>query len=443
MNEQITMPLNAPTGGGNTRRYAWYGALFGLAFPIAAIGISLAANRLPLSLAAVLALHINQPLMWIIDTAPFFLAAFAALAGGRQDALEALNTRLQSQARDLSAARRLLEQRIAQGTDELEERDRQLRQAVQVTRRISRIRDTAELAQSAVKSIAEGYSDFVVDLYLIDERRAGLMQTASSEDTAPEIMAARTVKVGDASLIGQVAGSGEVGRSISGKRGPELALPLLSRGLPVGVLHVQPAHEGVSLPSNTELLQLMADQLASAIETARSFRESSLALEQLQAFSGQSTQAAWRQGLPGETLAYEYTPVGTRPAGAAPMEFDPTDLRIPLELRGQRIGTIAIRRKSSEAWTEVDRDLADKTAAQVALALENVRLLDETRERAQTERRLSEFSARLNQSVNLDTLLQTAVRELAALPEVAGASIYLRPETTPGEQAAAQNRTGE
>jgi GAF domain-containing protein len=314
---------------------------------------------------------------------------------------------------------------------------------VQVTRRISRIRDTAQLAQSAVQSIAESYSDFVVDLYLIDERRAELVQTASSAGIAPEDLARRAINVGDASLIGQVGSSGEVGRSLTGQLGPELALPLLSRGLPVGVLHVHPEHEGVTLPADTEVLQLMADQLASAIETARSFREAGQALEQLRSLSGEAVQTAWRQGLPGETLVYEYTPSGTRAARAGSLVADPSGLRIPLELRGQRIGTIAITRRSTDAWTDDDRDLAGKTAAQVALALENVRLLEETRERAQTEQRLSEFSARLNQSVNLDTLLQTAVRELAGLPEVAGASIFLRPETMPGEQVAAQHGTGE
>ncbi|HET6789383.1 MAG TPA: hypothetical protein VFH49_15570, partial [Aquabacterium sp.] len=95
-----------------------------------AIGIALAVNRLPLTFGAVLALHINQPLLWIIDTAPFFLGAVASLAGARQDAVEGLNSRLQDQARDLAAAQRTLEQRIERRTEDLEQRNRQLRQTV-------------------------------------------------------------------------------------------------------------------------------------------------------------------------------------------------------------------------------------------------------------------------------------------------------------------------
>jgi GAF domain-containing protein len=193
----------------------------------------------------------------------------------------------------------------------------------------------------------------------------------------------------------------------------------------------------VALPADTDLLQLITDQLASAIETARSFRDASEAVDQLRSVSEKAVQDAWRKALPDQTAIYEYTPAGTRLARGTTASLDQTSLRVPLELRGQRIGTIALKRKGTRMWTDGDRDLAGKTATQVALALENVRLLEETRERAQTEQLLSEFSARLNQSVNLDTLLQIAVRELAALPEVAGASIYLKPDSGPDEQSAA------
>jgi hypothetical protein len=55
-------------------------------------------------------------------------------------------------------------------------------------------------------------------------------------------------------------------------------------------------------------------------------------------------------------------------------------------------------------------------------------LLEDTRQRALHEQRLSELSARLGESVDLDSLLQTAVRELAALPDVADATIVLNPD---------------
>jgi len=419
----------------NTRRYALYGALFGLAFPVLAIAVSLAYGRLPWSLSNIAALHAQQPMMWIIDTAPIFLGAFAALAGLRQDEVVAERSEVAQRAQELGEIRHTLEQRVDERTQELEERDRQMRSAVQATRQMSQIRDTTELAATAVQLMAQSLKDFSVDLYLLDERRSEAILVASSQtEPPPDASAGGAVKVGDPGIVGQVAASGESGRVSTSATGPELALPLLARGRPLGVLHFRALHSTARLPADTELLQLIADQLASAFETARLFDESSHALQQLEAVSAQTTQSAWQDQAAHPRLAFEYSRSGIRPARPASATVDPGSLRIPVELRGQKIGTIALTRRGAEGWTDADRDLAQKTADQVALALENVRLLEETRERALQEQMLSEFSARLGKAVDLDSLLQTAVRELATLPEVADASIYLNPSAPADEK---------
>jgi len=418
----------APAAPSQTRRFAIFGALFGFAFPIVATAVSLAVAGLPWTSAHILTLHGTQPLMWIIDTAPLVLGIFAGLAGARQDVIEDRNRQLTQRAQDLAAMQLALEQRVADRTQELERRNRQMRSAVETTRKIAHTHDPAELATSAVQLIAQGLDDFIVDLYMLDQRRSDAVMTASSaEEQAPAGAASPRVKVGDPSLIGQVAASGEAGRVLSGQTGPELALPLLARGRPLGVLHLRAADPAAAPPADTEMLQLIADQLASALETARLMGESRDALEQLQVVSGQAVQASWKEQASLPIVAFQYTPAGIKAAAPGSDSPDPRGLRVPLELRGQRIGTISLTRRGTEGWTEADRDLAEKTAAQVALALENVRLLEETRDRAQQEQQLSEFSRRLAQSVDLDTLLQTAVRELAALPEVADASIYVNP----------------
>jgi GAF domain-containing protein len=50
----------------------------------------------------------------------------------------------------------------------------------------------------------------------------------------------------------------------------------------------------------------------------------------------------------------------------------------------------------------------------MALAAENLRLLDETQRRATRERLVSEITAKVRASMDVDTILQTAVRELGA-----------------------------
>lgn len=65
------------------RRYLLLGMLFGLLFPALASAILLVTGGG--GPADLLALHRSRPLLWIIDTAPFWLGLFAYVAGQRQD----------------------------------------------------------------------------------------------------------------------------------------------------------------------------------------------------------------------------------------------------------------------------------------------------------------------------------------------------------------------
>lgn len=414
----------------NTRRYALLGALFGLIFPLVATGVQLIASGAPFTVANMVSVQ-AQPIMWVVDLAPIILAAFAAFAGRRQDLLEANAALLEEQARRLQGGQQALESRVAERTGELEQRDRQMLSAVQITRRLTQIHNFAELASTAVRMIAETVPNFIVDLYTVEPRTSAVVRAASSEgEQIPEIV----TRVGERDLVGQVAASGMPDRTEVPGTGQAMAVPLLAHGRLTGVLHLRARSAEAVLPAETAVVELLADQLAAAIEASRLYGEARATLQQLQALSGQAAQSdmrAW-QGASGEAL--EYTRTGIRNVQPGVDYADPRSLIIPIELRGQRIGKISILRAAGPDWTDADRDLAAKSASQVALALENARLLEETRARAMQERSLSEFSARLGQSVDLDSLLQTAVRELAAMPDVAEASIFLNPEAADSMQ---------
>lgn len=74
----------------NTRRYALYGALFGVCFPVIGTVIEAATQGHGFSLAGLVRAQSSSPLLWIVDTAPFFLGVFASIAGRRQDQIAAL-----------------------------------------------------------------------------------------------------------------------------------------------------------------------------------------------------------------------------------------------------------------------------------------------------------------------------------------------------------------
>jgi K+-sensing histidine kinase KdpD len=167
--------------------------------------------------------------------------------------------------------------------------------------------------------------------------------------------------------------------------------------------------------------------LAASIENARLVSESRAAIDQLEKLGSEGTRKVWSQYLRASSFAYQFTPAGTRSITSVPESGQPRGTRIPLMLRGQEIGSIAVQRSTGEHWTPTEQDLMEKLAAQIALALENARLIEETRQRATQEQVVSEISARFSRSLEVEALLQAAVREFAALPDVAEAAVVLKP----------------
>jgi methyl-accepting chemotaxis protein len=72
-----------------TRRYALYGALFGIAFPFLGTLVEAATRGYGVGLGGLVRAQ-TSPLLWIVDTAPFFLAVIASLVGHRQDQIIAI-----------------------------------------------------------------------------------------------------------------------------------------------------------------------------------------------------------------------------------------------------------------------------------------------------------------------------------------------------------------
>ena len=204
-------------------------------------------------------------------------------------------------------------------------------------------------------------------------------------------------------------------------------MPLAVRGRVIGVLSVRSRGPQAGGSAEADTLQLLADQLAASIENARLVGEARSALHQLEAAGAQATRTAWQQYLRNNSIAYQFTPTGVRAATSFSGDGAAGNLRLPLKLRGQEIGSISVKRHSDRRWTESERDLLEKLAAQVALAVENTRLIEETRQRASQEQIVSEVAARFSRSLDVEALLQSAVREFAALPEVAEATVVLKP----------------
>lgn len=78
----------------NTLTYALIGIVFGLCFPLIATPFDIWMSDLNFSWASIVQVQTEQPLLWIIDTAPVFLGLIAAYAGKKQDEMQNQNEML-------------------------------------------------------------------------------------------------------------------------------------------------------------------------------------------------------------------------------------------------------------------------------------------------------------------------------------------------------------
>jgi hypothetical protein len=81
--------------------------------------------------------------------------------------------------------------------------------------------------------------------------------------------------------------------------------------------------------------------------------------------------------------------------------------------------------------------LVEEVASRLALALENARLLDETRQRAQRDRLVADVTSQVRASMDVERILQTAVRGLGAALGTERAFIRLG-----GTEGRSSTRTG-
>jgi len=131
----------------------------------------------------------------------------------------------------------------------------------------------------------------------------------------------------------------------------------------------------------------------------------------------------WTQKLRDNNRVFTYTPLGLRADKLS--QNNENAITAPIILRGQKIGTISIARKGDAKWNKLDEGLLDEVASQVGLAVDNIRLLEEATQRAKQEQTVGQLATRFSQSLDLDTLLQTAARELGQLPDISEVSVFI------------------
>ena len=335
-----------------------------------------------------------------------------------------------------------LEERVA-------ERTRSLQAAADVSRATTLLRDPDELLRQVVDLVQERFSLYYVGLFLVDEAREwAVLRAGTGEAGQTMIEQGHRLAVAGESMIGRCVASGQARIALDIGQEPvrfenpllpetrsEMALPLHSRGQVVGAMTVQSKVEAAFDEADIAVMQTMADQVAIAIDNARLFGETQAALKDMEAVHRQYLREAWTAYLPTAGATYYETAL---PADSE-RQGDGQVLSVPIMLRGEEIGTLGVQAAGgTRQWTVAEEALVQAVTNRLALAAENLRLLDETQRRAVQERLVGEVTARMRQTLDVSVVLDTAVEEIVRVMGLEALDVLVEtaiPEDHPPDEA--------
>lgn len=332
---------------------------------------------------------------------------------------------------DLNAARVRLEENqneLIEANKQLKQRADRINTIANISKTITLVQEVDRLLPSVVTTISERFGYNHVGIYLLDEsQESALIRASSSEGGLRMIRQKQRVKVGSDDIIGMVTDRGEariadlpftdsqMPLSALPNARSQLVLPLKVKEIVIGALDIHSDRQSAFTQEDVSTLQILADQVAIAIQNSRSSEQARDALHQAEVVSRQLTRKAWREFSEAyDRVGYRYDGIKPEPlVESALLANGENPLIIPIILRGQVIGKLKMNpTELARQWTEDEVALAEATAERVALALESARLLDDAQKRAQRETFLSEVSSKLGASFQLDSILRDTVEEL-------------------------------
>jgi len=348
--------------------------------------------------------------------------------------------------------------------EKVNERTGQLAAINEIAAVIAASLDINEVMSKTVGLIRDRLGYYHVSIFLLDEQGNNAIVRESTGEVG-RILKERphTLAVGSQSLIGYVtanrkprialdtrADSGHFKNPLLPNTRSEIALPLTIGETLFGALDVQSVEPNAFTDEDVAVLQNMANQVAIAINNARLFQQSQERYNEVSLLNRQYLGKAWETfgqahpesvnlllegGLVNSApeLAQQGSAIGiTTPI----LSGDGRTIGIPISLRDEIIGEFALSNpEGTTRWTQEDLTLVEAVVAQVALAVENARLLEETQgalaeaqRLARRERVISEITTKITYGADVKRILQIAADELRRATGSSRAVVKLTPQ---------------
>lgn len=329
------------------------------------------------------------------------------------------------------------------------QRARQLQSIADVSKIIAREQNIEKLLPLITDIVSERFGYYHVGIFLLDStRRTAVLQASNSPGGQRMIDDGHRLHLGTGSIVGYAALTGkprialDIGEDAVFFNNPnlpetrsEMALPLIVRGAVTGVLDMQSKQPGAFTQADIDILSILADQVAIAIENARLFQQTQAALNESREIAQSFLQQEW------STLARRQATVGYLHTGttgktiSSPVQNDEIEqvirkgtvirkehktdesanpiLAIPIVLGEQVIGAIRIQSpEKNRNWSNEEINLLRSISERVGLALDNARLVASSQKRAAKEHTIGEIAAKISAATDMDTILRTAVQEI-------------------------------
>lgn len=425
------------------------------------IGIALGAVAIFVTIGLFMTRNITDPLIDLAGIANQVAAGNLGLVVdiSRNDEIGELAHAFNSMTAQLRGLIENLEERIHERTQALEA-------GALISRQITTILDIDELLLQVVNSLQTTFKYYHVHIYLINESTGELVMREGSGDAGRQLKAQGHKLPRGRGIVGSVAERAEpflardvnqianfVRNPLLPKTQAELAVPLRKGKTILGVLDIQSEELGDFSEQELTLMQSIADQIAVALDNARLFQSLQATAAEAEELTRHITRQSWQEiGSRTQTTGYTFTTQGLMPAsndwlpamdraisqrslvqyadedGRSPTEAA-GGVAIPLILRGEVIGVIGIERPVERKWSEDEMVTIEAITEQVALALDAARLARETERSAWRDQVVSESTAQVWSSAELEEVMRAAVAQLGDKLRASEVIIRLGTET--------------
>ncbi|MBE0528352.1 MAG: GAF domain-containing protein, partial [Thermoleophilia bacterium] len=315
--------------------------------------------------------------------------------------------------------------------------------AAEVGKAATSIFDIEDLLDNVVKLISERFGFYQAGIFFIDDNNEFAVLQAASSDGGKRMLARQhKLQVGAEGMVGYVTSQGQarialdVGEDAVFFNTPELpqtrsemTLPLFYGGRIFGALDVQSTESNAFVEEDISALTVLADQVSMAINNARLISDLQSSLETERQAFGEVSRNAWQRLIRRSgVVGYKFQNNRVSPVEKIwPEEmaealqkqqivntFDQNGaLSVPIMVSGRAVGAIRVRKSSDlVTWSEDEIELIEVLTDRLSQALESARVYQTSQRQALQEQLTGEISSQLRQTLDIDTVLKTAAREL-------------------------------